>query len=272
MAFCRRSQATEDVQQGLTQDDFDMYYETWEKFDENATQYIPLSKLSEFVDALEEPLRLPAPNLYKLVSLDIPICDEDRMHCVDILDALTKNFLGTVGDTAGDLGDLKKGPERVDYNPVSSTLKRQREMFVARLIQRTWRNFVKRRHAVALYELDVPSIATASDLAFDFDAERKQLRQSTGSISAHAAASGSGLGGSRHSVNIIGGDDRGSAELRFATSRRSSTRSTGSKGSASWSVTAGLDPMRQPPPSYSAVTGDDDETRSRTEQYYRRQV
>jgi len=27
------SQATEDVQQGLTQDDFDMYYEKWELFD-----------------------------------------------------------------------------------------------------------------------------------------------------------------------------------------------------------------------------------------------
>jgi len=141
------------VQQGLTQDDFDMYYETWEKFDEAATQYIPLSALSEFVDALEEPLRLPAPNLYKLVSLNIPICENERVHCVDILDALTKNFLGTVGDTSGELGDIKKGPDRIDYNPVTTTLERQREMFVARLIQRTWRNFVKRRHAAALMAL-----------------------------------------------------------------------------------------------------------------------
>jgi len=140
-----------------------MYYETWEKFDEAATQYIPLSRLSEFVDTLEDPLRLPAPNLYKLVSLDIPICEDERMHCVDILDALTKNFLGTVGDTAGDLGDLKKGPDRIDYNPISSTLKRQREMFVARLIQRSWRNFVKRRHALALYALDSPRFANEDD-------------------------------------------------------------------------------------------------------------
>ena len=146
-------QATEDVQQGLTQDDFDMYYETWEKFDETATQYIPLSLLSEFVDNLEEPLRLPAPNLYKLVSLNIPICEDDRVHCVDILDALTKNFLGTVGDTTGELGDIKKGPDRIDYNPVTTTLQRQREMFVARLIQRLWRKFVKRRHEEALLAL-----------------------------------------------------------------------------------------------------------------------
>ena len=42
------SQATEDVQQGLTQDDFDMYYEVWERFDEKATQYIPLDRYPLF--------------------------------------------------------------------------------------------------------------------------------------------------------------------------------------------------------------------------------
>lgn len=137
------SQATEDVQQGLTQDDFDMYYEVWERFDEKATQYIPFEKLSEFVDTLEEPLKLPEPNMYKLISLDITICEDDKVHCVDILDALTKNFLGTGGD--GDLGDIKKGPARKNYTPVSSTLKRQREIVCARIIQRSWQNFVKRK-------------------------------------------------------------------------------------------------------------------------------
>ena len=158
-------QATEDVQQGMTQDDFDMYYETWEKFDEAATQYIPLDRLSEFVDTLEEPLRLPAPNLYKLVSLNIPICEDDRVHCVDILDALTKNFLGTVGDTSGELGDIKKGPDRIDYNPVTTTLERQREMFVARLIQRSWRRFVKNKHAAALMALADDSSAEEISVA-----------------------------------------------------------------------------------------------------------
>jgi len=171
MAVC--AQATEDVQQGLTQDDFDMYYETWEKFDEAATQYIPLSQLSEFVDTLEEPLRLPAPNLYKLVSLNIPICEDDRVHCVDILDALTKNFLGTAGDTSGDLGDIKKGPERVDYNPVTTTLQRQREMFVARLIQRMWRKFVKRRHEEALLALADESCSDDEFSLTDSQASRR---------------------------------------------------------------------------------------------------
>jgi hypothetical protein len=161
------SQATEDVQQGLTQDDFDMYYEVWEQFDENASQYIPLDRLCEFVDRLEEPLRIPAPNHCRLVLLDIPICDGDRVHCVDILDALTKNFLGTGGDATGELGDLKKGPERKDYHPVSSTLKRQREFVVARIIQRTWRNYVRRRRAC--------NVITVVDEADDNDGEDPPL-------------------------------------------------------------------------------------------------
>jgi len=115
-----------------------MYYEVWERFDENATQYIPLDKLSEFIDSLELPLRVPVPNLYRIIVMDIPICELDTVHCVDILDSLTKNFLGTT-DAGGELGDLPKGPERKDYHVVSSTLRRQREIFVAKLIQRTWR-------------------------------------------------------------------------------------------------------------------------------------
>ena len=138
------SQATEDVQQGLTQDDFDMYYELWERFDEKATQYIDLSQLCDFVDTLEPPLQLPAPNLYKLVSMNIPICENDRVHCVDILDALTKNFLGTATEATGELGDLK-GPEKLNYHPISTTLKRQRELVVARLIQKSWREYVRRK-------------------------------------------------------------------------------------------------------------------------------
>jgi len=116
-----------------------MYYEVWERFDEKATQYIELVQLCEFVDTLEEPLRVPAPNLYKLVMMNIPICAHDRVHCVDILDALTKNFLGTADDEGGDLADIAPGPERKDYQPIGSTLSRQRQIYCARIIQKAWR-------------------------------------------------------------------------------------------------------------------------------------
>ena len=130
------SQATDDIRQGLTQDDFDMYYEVWEKFDEKATQFIPLDMMGQFVDALEHPLRLPLPNKCKLVSLNIPICENDRVHCLDILDALTKNFLGTSGDMGGELAKLKAS---IGYKPVTTTLLRRREVYSATVIQRAWR-------------------------------------------------------------------------------------------------------------------------------------
>jgi hypothetical protein len=123
-----------------------MYYEVWERYDEKATQYIPLECLSEFVSALEEPLRIPQPNFYRLVVLDIPICQDDLVHCIDILDALTKNFLGANSEmAAGELGEIKKGPERVDYHPISSLMKRQREIFAATVIQKAWSAYLERR-------------------------------------------------------------------------------------------------------------------------------
>lgn len=90
-------------------------------------------------------MRIPAPNLYKLVTMNLPICADDRVHCVDILDALTKNFLGTADDDGGDLADIAPGPERKDYQPIGSTLQRQRQIFCARIIQKAWR---KHRHSV----------------------------------------------------------------------------------------------------------------------------
>lgn len=152
------SQATEDVQQGLTQDDFDMYYEIWEKFDEKATQYIPVERLSEFVDALEEPLQIPNPNFFKLVSLEIVVCEGEKVHCVDILDALTKNFLGTGND---DMQDVKKGPARKDYVPVTNTLKRQRQHVCARIIQRAWCNRIRDRKIARAAALEAAAATSA---------------------------------------------------------------------------------------------------------------
>ncbi|CAF3995487.1 unnamed protein product [Rotaria sordida] len=90
------NQAQEDVQQGLTDDDYDMYYEKWQRFDPSGSQFIKYDQLSDFVDDLEPPLRISKPNHLILVRMNLPICEYDRMHCVDILDGLTKYFLGTL--------------------------------------------------------------------------------------------------------------------------------------------------------------------------------
>lgn len=136
------SQATEDVQEGLTDDDYDMYYEIWQQFDPEGTQYIRYDQLSDFLDVLEPPLQIHKPNKYKIISMDIPICRGDKMFCVDILDALTKDFFARKGnpiEETGELGEIAARPDEEGYEPVSSTLWRQREEYCARLIQNAWR-------------------------------------------------------------------------------------------------------------------------------------
>lgn len=136
------SQATEDVQEGLTDDDYDMYYEIWQQFDPEGTQYIRYDQLSEFLDVLEPPLQIHKPNKYKIISMDIPICRGDMMYCVDILDALTKDFFARKGnpiEETGEIGEIAARPDTEGYDPVSSTLWRQREEYCTKLIQTAWR-------------------------------------------------------------------------------------------------------------------------------------
>lgn len=155
------SQATEDVQEGLTDDDYDMYYEIWQQFDPDGTQYIRYDQLSDFLDVLEPPLQIHKPNKYKIVSMDITICKGDLMFCVDILDALTKDFFARKGnpiEETGDLDEVKTRPDEVGYEPVSSTLWRQREEYCARLIQNAWRKHKQQRLGGPSEESDDPDI------------------------------------------------------------------------------------------------------------------
>jgi len=106
------------VQEGLTDDDYDMYYEIWQNFDPDGTQYIRYDQLSEFLDVLEPPLQIHKPNKYKIVSMDIPICKGDLMFCVDILDALTKDFFARKGNPIEETGELAE----VKYRRQAHTL------------------------------------------------------------------------------------------------------------------------------------------------------
>lgn len=138
------SQATEDVQEGLTADDYDMYYEIWQKYDPEGTQYIKYEDLSDFLDALEEPLQIEKPNKYKIIDMDITICKGDLMYCVDILDALTKDFFarkGTAIEESAELGEVAPRKDVEGYEPISSTRFRQQEEYNARVIQRAWRHY-----------------------------------------------------------------------------------------------------------------------------------
>ncbi|NXJ09624.1 SCN5A protein, partial [Odontophorus gujanensis] len=151
--------ATEESTEPLGEDDFDIFYEIWEKFDPEATQFITFSALSDFADALAEPLRVPKPNKIELIAMDLPMVSGDRIHCLDILFAFTKRVLGD----SGEMDTLKVqmeekfmavNPSKISYEPISTTLRHRQEEASATVIQRAYRSHLLQRsikHASYLY-------------------------------------------------------------------------------------------------------------------------
>ncbi|NWU87764.1 SCN5A protein, partial [Onychorhynchus coronatus] len=139
--------ATEESTDPLCEDDFDMFYETWGKFDPLATEFIDYSALSDFADALAEPLRVPKPNKIQLMSMDLPLVSGDKIHHLDILLAFSKRVLGECGD----FDRLKllieekfvfSNPSKNSHRPISSTFKRKQEEVSAIIIQRAFRKYL----------------------------------------------------------------------------------------------------------------------------------
>ncbi|XP_030614766.1 sodium channel, voltage-gated, type I-like, alpha isoform X2 [Archocentrus centrarchus] len=141
--------ATEESTDPLSEDDFEMFYQVWERFDPNATQFMEYKKLSEFADALEPPLRIAKPNKFDLISMDLPMVSGDRIHCLDILFAFTKRVLGE----GGEMDILKEqmeerfmasNPSKVSYEPITTTLRRKQEDVSALVIQRAYRQYTRK--------------------------------------------------------------------------------------------------------------------------------
>ncbi|KFO83994.1 Sodium channel protein type 5 subunit alpha, partial [Buceros rhinoceros silvestris] len=137
--------ATEESTEPLGEDDFDIFYEIWEKFDPEATQFINFSALSDFADALAAPLRVPKPNKVELIAMDLPMVSGDRIHCLDILFAFTKRVLGDseVLDTLKVQMEEKftaANPSKKSYEPISTTLRHRQEEASATVIQRAYRS------------------------------------------------------------------------------------------------------------------------------------
>ncbi|NXN03413.1 SCN5A protein, partial [Sylvia borin] len=142
--------ATEESTEPLGEDDFDLFYEIWEKFDPEATQFITFSALSDFADALPKPLRVPKPNKVELTAMDLPVVSGDKIHCLDILFAFTKRVLGD----SGDLDALKlqmeekfmaANPSKQSYEPISTTLSHRQKEASATVIQRAYRSHLLQR-------------------------------------------------------------------------------------------------------------------------------
>ncbi|XP_059018037.1 sodium channel protein type 10 subunit alpha isoform X3 [Mustela lutreola] len=153
--------ATQESSEPLSEDDFDMFYETWEKFDPEATQFITFSALSDFADTLSGPLRIPKPNQNILIQMDLPLVPGDKIHCLDILFAFTKNVLGE----SGELDSLKANIEekfmatnvsKTSYEPIATTLRWKQEDISATVIQKAYRSYVLHRSMTISNPRDVP--------------------------------------------------------------------------------------------------------------------
>ncbi|XP_064202786.1 sodium channel protein type 4 subunit alpha-like isoform X4 [Anguilla rostrata] len=144
------SVATEESTEPLGEDDFEMFYEVWENYDPQATQFIEYTMLSDFADALSEPLRIPKPNKMKLIAMDLPMVAGDKIHCLDILFAFTKRVLGESGEMDALKQQMEEkfmmsNPSKISHEPITSTLRRKQEEVSAIIIQRSYRRHLIRR-------------------------------------------------------------------------------------------------------------------------------
>ncbi|XP_051946772.1 sodium channel protein type 8 subunit alpha-like isoform X11 [Xyrauchen texanus] len=144
------SVATEESSDPLCEDDFESFYEIWEKFDPTASQFITFAKLGDFADTLEHPLRVPKPNTKELIAMDLPMVSGDRIHCLDILFAFTKRVLGDSGDLDMMRQQMEErfiaaNPSKVSFEPITTTLRRKQEHMSASVIQRSYRAHLIRK-------------------------------------------------------------------------------------------------------------------------------
>ncbi|XP_008296479.1 sodium channel protein type 4 subunit alpha A [Stegastes partitus] len=142
--------AQEESGDALCEDDFDMFNETWEKFDVDGTQFIEYSRLSDFCDALQEPLRVAKPNRLRLIEMDLPLVIGDRIHCLDVLLAVTQMVLGDTVEMAAMRESIEakfilSNPTSASFAPITTTVRHKEEQSAAVVIQRAYRNHLLKR-------------------------------------------------------------------------------------------------------------------------------
>lgn len=120
----------------LSEDHLQMFYKIWMKFDPNGSQFIQYSELSDFSDALRDPVRIPELTTINLNHMDPHPHPGDKIHYADVLQALTTQVLGV----SEQMNSLKARMEdkfmasqsKVSCEPIS--LQKKQEDMVAAVI------------------------------------------------------------------------------------------------------------------------------------------
>ncbi|RDD37663.1 Sodium channel protein 60E [Trichoplax sp. H2] len=140
---------------GVTEMDIDIFYEVWAKYDTEATQFIDYSSLSPLVADIKPPLGVPQPNRYACIALDLPLYRSNRLHCLDIIEALLFRIIGNPADSDEELtaefdilirrikkSFLKKFPSRVPANQINRISELEKANITAAIvIQRAYRKW-----------------------------------------------------------------------------------------------------------------------------------
>ncbi|EAT34479.1 AAEL013277-PA, partial [Aedes aegypti] len=145
------NQAHQEEEVGIVEDDLEMFYIRWSKYDPHAGQFIHFNQLSDFIASLDPPLGIPKPNTVALVSFNLPISKGNKIHCLDILHALVKHVLGHVEETENfkqlqdqmDQKFKKQFPTRKELEIVSSTRIWKRQEKAAKTIQAAWKDYLR---------------------------------------------------------------------------------------------------------------------------------
>uniref|UniRef100_A0A182PBH0 Sodium channel protein n=1 Tax=Anopheles epiroticus TaxID=199890 RepID=A0A182PBH0_9DIPT len=166
------NQAHQEEEIGIVEDDLEMFYIRWSKYDPHAGQFIHFNQLSDFIASLDPPLGIPKPNTVALVSFNLPISKGNKIHCLDILHALVKHVLGHVEETDNfkqlqdqmDQKFKKQFPTRKELEIVSSTRIWKRQEKAAKTIQTAWKEYLrmKRERERSPMSLDEENTQTSS--------------------------------------------------------------------------------------------------------------
>ncbi|CAG9763901.1 unnamed protein product [Ceutorhynchus assimilis] len=170
------NQAHQEEEIGIVEDDLEMFYIRWSKYDPHAAQFIRFSQLSDFIASLDPPLGIPKPNTVALVSFNLPIAKGNKIHCLDILHALVKHVLGHVEETDNfrqlqeqmDIKFKKQFPTRKELEIVSSTRMWKRQDKAAKLIQKTWKDYLRRKKDKERQDEDVDETTQTSSPGGDW--------------------------------------------------------------------------------------------------------
>ncbi|KAK5906254.1 hypothetical protein CgunFtcFv8_002137 [Champsocephalus gunnari] len=142
--------AQEESGDALCEDDFEMFNETWEKFDLDGTQFIEYSRLSDFCDTLQPPLKVAKPNRILLMAMDLPLVIGDRIHCLDVLMAVTQMVLGDTLEMAAMRESIQakfvlSNPTSDSFAPITTTVRHKEEEMAAVVVQRAYRKHLLKR-------------------------------------------------------------------------------------------------------------------------------